>query len=175
MNSKWLISIAYLIISLVVNVAQADIQKIIPSKTSFQVTSGDIVEFDLNYSSSSPVQTTGLGLKLNYDSSKLLLVNISEVFSIGKLAQSIDAKKTANGELRGADLTDKTINIAWISLNGKWPGADNIGVRLLRVKFKVVEELTSLTTININGEASVDNIFSTTPVVVTPIKKLTAF
>lgn len=175
MNSKWLISIAYLIINLVINIAQADIQKIIPSKTSFQVSSGDIVEFDLDYSSSSPAQTTGLGLKLNYDSSKLLLINISEVFSTGKLAQSIGTKKNGNGELEGSDLTGQVINIAWVSLNGKWPGADTAGVKLMRVKFKVVEELDSSTTINISGEASADNIFSTTPVVISPIKKSTAF
>lgn len=173
MNNKWLTSVACLVTYLVSITVYAETQEIVPSKTSFQAASGDIVEFDLNYSSASPDQTTGLGLKLNYDSRKLTLIDISDVFTKAKLAQATGVKKVSKGNAKSktTDPTDKTINVAWASLNGKWPGTEKAETKLLKVKFKMIDDFTSPTTISFTGNASAGNTFSATPVEITPINK----
>ena len=79
-------------------------QAVFPTQASIEASSGDTVGFTVKYSSSSPQDTTGLGLKLYYDSSKLTLLSVSDVFAKDKIAQS-DGDDTSNG----VDTTPPTI------------------------------------------------------------------
>ena len=147
--------------------AYADTQTITTSQADFNVSPGDTIEFDVTYAYSGPSYTTGLGLKLYFDSSKLSLLEVSGVFPIDKIAQSESAD---SGDGDGDSATDKKLNVAWTSLSGKWPGSDNAGTKLYTIKFKVEEGFSSSTVINFTGDASAGNTFSASPVAISSYK-----
>ena len=140
-------------------------QSIFPTQSNFEVVSGDTVSFTVKYSGSSPVNTTGLGVKLYYDSSKLTLQGISNVFAKDKIAQS-DGDDTSDGD--GNAATDKKVNVAWAGLSGNWPGAASGDTSLFSVSFTVAAGFNAATSIGFTGDASAGNTFSATPVSITP-------
>ncbi len=170
MRINYLLATVFIVVSLLSTLANADIQTVIPSQTRFQVDSTDIIKFSVNYSASSPNQTTGLGLKINYDSGQLQLIEVSEVFSKDKIAQAEEVKKTTE-----TDASNKSINIAWVSLNGSWPDSlattASEGTKLLTVTFRVTDGFVSPTTIFMTGNASAGNNFQSTPIVIDPRSK----
>lgn len=147
--------------------ALADTQTITPSKINFKAKTGDIVEFDVNYASSSPHETTGLGLKLNFDSNYLSLLDVSDVFAKGKIAQATDVKNQSTlKRSANKNATEKVIKIAWLSPAGDWPGVRGKATKLLKARFKVTHDLSSQTSIHFSGDTSAGNTFSATPVTI---------
>jgi hypothetical protein len=62
---------------------------------------------------------TGLGLRMHFDSSKLSLKELSNIFSAGALSHQVqDDTLDFDGDPR----TDRFINIAWMDPWGGWPG-----------------------------------------------------
>jgi hypothetical protein len=64
---------------------------------------------------------TGLGLRMHFDSSKLSLVELSNIFSPGALQHQVQEDTL---DFDGDPKTDRYINIAWMDHMGSWPGTD---------------------------------------------------
>lgn len=164
MNNKWVISVLGGINFFVTNMACASTQTIFPSQTTFKVSPNDTVAFLVKYSSSSPDSTTGIGIKLYFDSSKLKLSEITNIFT-DKLAENM-SNDSNNGDNDTA--TDQLLNIAWVNMSGSWPNTGNVDTTLYKVTFTVTEAFSTLsnTTINFTGNASAGNEFAATPVTI---------
>lgn len=145
-------------------------QTVAPSKTAFDnISSGDLVEFTVQYTASSPRDTTGLGLQLYYDSSKLTFTGISNVFNNGLAGIISENDDTTNGDADAS--TDKQIPAGWFDIGSNWPGAANAGdIALFKVSFTANADFTADTTINITGNASGLNTFASTPVTIAAAK-----
>lgn len=148
----------------------AGTQTISPSQSNLNVSSGDTIEFIIEYSASSPRDTTGVGVQLYYDSSKLTFTGTSDVFAKGQAGGISDADDITNRD--GDTATDKKIPAAWFDIGNDWPGAANPGdIALYKVKFTVNAGFTSDTTINFTGDASGGHVFASTPVKVATLAK----
>jgi len=64
---------------------------------------------------------TGLGLRMHFDSSKLSLVELSNIFSPGALQHQVQEDTL---DFDGDPKTDRYINIVWMDHMGSWPGTD---------------------------------------------------
>ncbi|MCS5588270.1 MAG: hypothetical protein NZ697_07305, partial [Porticoccaceae bacterium] len=128
---------------------------------------GNTVVVTVNYSGGA--STTGLGLRMHYDSSALTLIGTSDVFT----NSPIDADGTPGADSSDSDgnaTTDTYIDFAWASLFGGWPGpsaADPDGQALFTATFEVAEgfESSELTFSASSTAAGYD--FVAPPVVVT--------
>jgi len=79
---------------------------------------GEVVTVSLLYNTSDMTQTSGLGIRVFYDSSQLKVQPTSSYFSDGKIAHAIQE------DIRDLDddpSTNVFINISWASISGKWP------------------------------------------------------
>ena len=135
-------------------------QMILPSQTSYNVSPGDDVEFTVRYTASSPASTTGLGVILYFDSSKLTLLGLSNIYSNSKISDDVSAD-SSNGD--GDSSTDKRVNVAWTSFSGGWPGTSG-DTDLYTIAFTATQSFSSDTTINFTGDASAGHTFGATPV-----------
>jgi hypothetical protein len=79
---------------------------------------GEVVTVSLLYNISDVTQTSGLGLRVFYDSSQLEIQQNSTYFLDGKIAHAIQE------DIRDLDddpSTNVFINISWASISGQWP------------------------------------------------------
>ena len=158
MKNNWIIPTIGLTSLVASSSLFAGVQTIIPSQNEFILSQeGDVVEFLVTYDASSPSDTTGLGLKLFYDSSMVAFSEVTEVFSNSKLAHSIE---TDSSDIDGRNDTDKFFNIAWASLSGGWPGSGSIN--LFKIKFIATQDFNDFSTIDLLGEAAAGHTFSPT-------------
>ena len=93
-------------------------------------------DLDINYSTSDEDNTlTGLGLRIHYDSSKLIWNSFSDILSTDKIAEdSTPQDDTENYD--GDASTDKYLSIAWTNIGGNWPSID-LPTKLLTANFSV--------------------------------------
>jgi len=140
-------------------------QTVTPDIDTFSVLSGDTVDFQLDYSSTAG-DSTGVGVQLSFNSNKLQFIGFSNALESGLLAA--DKSSKADDENKDKDdSTDSTVGIAWMSVEGTWPG-DGSGTSTLGVAhFKVLETSDSVTKINITGDAAAKSKFLAKPVSVT--------
>lgn len=146
------------LILVMMNTVQAGTQSVFPSNQSFKVEHNDIVEFDVLHSTTNPDQTTGLGIKLYFDSSKLELVGFSDVLDKDKIAEAITLD-SRNEDLD--DNTDKVFTIAWANFGSSWPNSSETNTNLFKANFRVTQELSSTSKINLLGDASAENVLVT--------------
>lgn len=101
--------------------------------------------------SDSNTGTTGLGLKIHYDSSKLEFKGFSDVFNTVGTDDSLTAQSSApvddSQDLDSDSSTDKYLNTAWFLNSGGWPGA--VPVDLFKIEFTLkadaaVDDTTTL-------------------------------
>lgn len=165
MINKWLVAgLLFLGIFASASVSSA-IQTISPSQAVFNVSAGDIIEVSIKYDASSPRNTTGIGVQLYYDSSKLTFTGVSNIFSKGVAGSVADIDDVVDRD--GDSSTDKMIPSAWFDISSNWTGGTNPDdVILYKVSFTTKVGVTSNTKINFTGDASGGNTFSSTPVTV---------
>ncbi|CAA6819329.1 MAG: Chitinase (EC [uncultured Thiotrichaceae bacterium] len=140
------------------------LQTVTPSQASFTISPGDIVAFDLLYPEGNPAASTGLGVTLYFDSSKLSFGSITDILSTNFLtADSSPVADTANGD--NDTNTDSTITVAWTDFGSNWPNSA-LPLDLYTVSFTASAGFTSNTVINFTGNAAAGNDFASTPVTV---------
>ena len=88
--------------------------------------------------------TTGLGLRVHFDSSTLLFPDISNIFSSELIARGEIIFDSEN--LDSDASTDQYINFAWASLFGEWPGSAPID--LANITFDIAEGTLGTSAIN---------------------------
>ena len=143
-------------------------QTITPSSTLITANSGDKFDLTLTYSSNSDM-LAGIGVKLFFDSRKLTFNGLQSVFSQGKLAVDLQPKRAADfaDQLEDDDSnTDQFIHLAWMSVDGKWPGEGKLPVDLLTASFSLAEDFSGTSKINFIGEPVNNAVFESQSVVV---------
>jgi hypothetical protein len=88
------------------------------------VTQDDQLEMVVSYRSDDST-TTGLGLRVHYDSSVLALADVANMLT----SDQIDGNATPaddSADFDGNTATDKYIDFAWASLFGQWPGSSEV-------------------------------------------------
>jgi RHS repeat-associated protein len=163
MRNNWFTISCYLVSLLAFQSVFAGTQEIKSSKSNITVKPGDTLDFDVIYTASSPQNTTGLGLRLFYDSSKLTAPVLSNIFQ-KKIAHNIVADDDNSD---GDSQTDKKVNIAWADLNGKWPGT-NADTTLFNIRFTVANNFTAGAKINSRADTSAGNGFIYTQISINP-------
>jgi hypothetical protein len=88
--------------------------------------------------------TTGLGLRVHYDSSALTFVDFSSVLTTDNISSS-DAASDDTDNFDGNSATDKFVSANWASLFGNWPGA--LTADLLTVNFTAADDETLTSTL----------------------------
>ncbi len=153
------------VLLLAANDVSAATQTITPSQASYSVSAGDTIEFDVLYPDTNPAESTGFGLNLHFDSSKLDFVSMTDVFSINILA-SDSAPVMDNDDSDGNAETDSRLNVAWVDFaSGQWPGQANLPATLYHVKFTASEGFTSDTVISFTANTGL-NTFASIPVTI---------
>jgi hypothetical protein len=95
--------------------------------------------------------TTGLGLRIHFDSTQLSVASLEGVFATDNIFSSADARSD-DGDDDNDSTTDKYIEITWASLYGNWPGA--VPVDLATITFDIAEGATGSSTINIEKSSN---------------------
>jgi hypothetical protein len=97
--------------------------------------------------------TTGLGLRVHFDSSQLSLSDISGVLSTDNLVTpTLDDINTDTDNLDNDVNTDSYVNIGWASLFGTWPGAES--AELATLVFDIAEDATGSSAINLAASSN---------------------
>ena len=96
-------------------------QIVTPNPTSGEfAANGAAVSFTAVYTTNPSGPTTGLGLRMLFDSSQLTFVNLTNVFATSKVAEDLVPVADA-GDIDGDPTTDFLINVAWTDIGGAWP------------------------------------------------------
>ena len=97
-----------------------------------EILDGESTTLTVSYTTSGEVQTTGLGLRLHFDSSAVscdhsAVSNLLAESSIG--FQLLDDTDNFDAD----DATDKYFNSAWVNVAGAWPSTASLPVSLFSV------------------------------------------
>lgn len=138
--------------------ALATEQKVTPSETTVQSSSGETVEFSLNYEAQN-AKLAGLGLSLYFNHAELEFLGFPYCLKNGK----VGSDKTANEDKKDKDKnpkTDRFVNVAWLSVDSEWPG-DEVAqpLALCSVKFKVNKNFKGEAQVSLKGEAAEGETF----------------
>jgi hypothetical protein len=95
--------------------------------------------------------TTGLGIRVHFDSSVIDVDDISDTLLTNKIALgSFDAD---DSDLDGDVSTDQHISFAWASLSGTWPGTEG-PVDLATITFDINVNATGISAINFTASSA---------------------
>ena len=141
-------------------------QIVTPSQTSITLTDNHAFDYQLRYSVTAPetLSSTGLGLRIHYNSRALTLVSTSNLFALGVQPVGEVQDDLANDD-QDSD-TDKYFVVAWLDTNAQWPTSTNPS--LLTASFKPISGFIGVTYIRASATATVYKAsFSSTPMKIT--------
>jgi hypothetical protein len=127
---------------------EAGTQMVVFSSDNIVVSPGQSAELELHYDvPDGAKKTTGLGLRIHYDSRVIASLGFLETYGEGLLAEDEAAQDDVK-DLDNDPVTDKYIGVAWMAIRGDWPGSvelpSELGRILLRVRVDAVEATTYL-------------------------------
>ena len=97
--------------------------------------------------------TTGLGIRVHFDSSAINVHGVSDLFGQGLLSPSSDPVADANNH-DGDTNTDQHITLAWASISASnWPGLDG-PVDLATITFDIDQNATGSSAINFTASSN---------------------
>lgn len=141
-------------------------QSVKPSLSTLFADSQSSIPLNLTYTVTAPntENTTGLALRVHYDSSALEVVSqtpyTKQLQPIGLLS---DDTENLDGDLS----TDKYWVLAWVDLNAAWPGSAQTPLNLLSSNFRTKAGFVGSTSIRLTAASTADNTsFQTSPLVV---------
>ena len=121
--------------------ATADSQDLTTSPLSFSVDAGSTgLEVTVSYDTTpTGLQTTGAGISIFYDSSKLTFVSLAETYdeNLIQATRTPDSVVADSADLDSNSATDKRAIIAYTSFTGAWPDEDDSDrpLELFKVSF----------------------------------------
>ena len=105
------------------SVAQAQTQDITPNPVTQQAPNGQAFSFDVMYNTSNGANTTGLGLRIYWNSSKVTFNGITNTFDVSR--QPYDATFACQDDSISDDDGDPNTNcyfiVAWVDSSVNWP------------------------------------------------------
>ena len=117
--------------------ADAETQVVTFSPEELVVLPGESGILVLDYSvSDGEKQTTGLGLRIHYNSRAITSLSLQDVYWEGLIAQA-EAARDDVGDLDNDPLTDKYIGIAWMNVTGDWPKFAEFPTELGRIVLEI--------------------------------------
>ncbi len=153
MNVRFIPRILLFIMSVSFGVFAQNEQVITPTPSSLSVLPNTPVVFDVIYSTNPVDQlTTGLGLRIHFDSSKLEFVNLTSVLDNKHSATSLIQDDTVTGANFDNDTsTSNFVNVLWFDFNPTWPGTGD--TVLFRANFTAKADFSGTTAINFSASA----------------------
>ncbi|MBF0190918.1 MAG: hypothetical protein HQL99_07165 [Magnetococcales bacterium] len=138
-------------------------QSLAPSVNTQTITPGTSVSVTIQYATANPAQTqtTGLGVWLHYDSSRLTFDGFTQLLHseerlgadrrfalIGRETTPVEDAEDRDGDRS----TDQKVGVAWASLDGQWPGVDHAWpVTLFTARFRVAEGVSGRTMVRLSA------------------------
>jgi hypothetical protein len=115
------------------------------------VSAGDSVTLTVSYQSTDSALTTGLGLRVHFDSSKLLPGDVADLLATGLAG---DAQfQDDSSDLDNDSSTDKFLNTGWFDFGGSWPNGVDLPVNLYSLPFTAQSGFTA-TTVNFSKSSN---------------------
>ena len=175
MKNRFTTQLAGLASLAITSAAFAGTQSIATSQESFDVSPGDTVQFSLIYQEGNP-ETSGLGMQIYFDSSKLELIETSDVLETPLTLISPENGNppdldSSNGD--GDASTDSKIVSSFVSFNSPFLSAAEMPATLLTVEFKVKDSFASNTLINFTGSPGAGHVLAL-PIVSVNFKDIVA-
>ncbi len=132
--------------------ALAGEQVVTPSASARVVAPGQPVTIMVGYRTAAPVDDTlsGLGLRLHYDSRQLTFSGVVVDETRALLTQD-DSPQADAGDLDGDAATDRAFNVAWLDVDGNWPGIGRAPLTLYRVTFVTTPSFAGSTTLRFSS------------------------
>ncbi len=143
--------------------AASNSQIVTPSVEEIDVVPGGTVQFDVNYETSNGANSTGMRLRMHFDSSRLDYRGVHNVLSNGKAGVQVQDDTT---DLDGDAATDKFLNVLWVDINGSWP--NELPTRLFTAEFGTADNLAEETVVRFSGEPAIGYTLDATDVSVSP-------
>ncbi|MDI9569428.1 MAG: hypothetical protein QM278_01635 [Pseudomonadota bacterium] len=116
---------------------QAGTQSVVMSPGNLSLGPGQTGEITLSYNvTSGPSKTTGLGIRICYDSRVIEKISIEDPYGEGLVA--VDAAPVADSKnIDEVLITDQHIGAAWVGVAGDWPAMMKLPVQLGKIVVKV--------------------------------------
>ena len=115
------------------------------------ISAGDSVTLTVSYQSTDSALTTGLGLRVHFDSSKLLPGDVADLLATGLVG---DAQfQDDSSDLDNDSSTDKFLNTGWFDFGGSWPNGVDLPVNLYSLPFTAQSGFTA-TTVNFSKSSN---------------------
>lgn len=124
------------LVPVVLGLAHANVfaasQSVSTSVSAQEIAEGDQVTVSVTYQATDDSLTTGLGLRLHFDSSKLSGGEVADLLAVDKIgAQFLDDVSDFDND----ESTDKFYSTNWASFSGAWPTGEEFPVTLYSLTF----------------------------------------
>jgi len=149
------ILVAMLIVASLAFSGQTGIQVVTLTPNEIALKQGESTEFVIEYNVlDGERQTTGLGLRIHFDSSAIAFLFFQDTYTGGLLAQDETAQNDVN-DLDNDPLTDKFVSIAWLGINADWPKSKQLPIKLGTIVLQAHKNRgASSTTLNVNSSST---------------------
>jgi hypothetical protein len=137
------------------------IQRIASDSSFYDVSANNPITIPFSYQALDNLKTTGVHLRMHYDSSQLTFVGLSEVFASsftsaellydGPFEEESDGSRTFAAGFDGDSETDSYVNVLWFDPAGTW---DSSIATLFAAEFLPKEEFSGQTSIRFTGNAT---------------------
>jgi hypothetical protein len=114
------------------------------------ISPGELITLTVMYTSTNNELSTGLGLNLHYDSTKLFQAMPENILEIDNLGYQFSQDTE---DLDGSSSTDKLFKVNWAALNGNWPAGYDLPVTLFTITFKATDSFSD-TALNFSASSS---------------------
>ncbi len=140
-------------------------QTVTPSSAALEVAPGGTFQFDVDYDTSNGAKSTGLRLRMHYDSSVLTYRDLHHELSSGMSGvQVLDDDQNLDQDAT----TDKYLNVLWVDINGSWP--DVLPSRLFTAEFETSDNFSADTAVRFTADPAIGYTLDATDIVVSPVQ-----
>lgn len=143
-------------------------QVITPTQTTLSLSSGSNFSYIPLYNVTTPTTTnsTGLGMRIHFNSQALQWQGVTERFANGVLPLSDIMSDSEN--LDNDATTDQFVIAAWVDTTAQWTATKALPLPLLQAQFQAVSGFSGQTVIRTTAIATADDTtFTSTPMMVT--------
>ena len=158
--------LCFLLLCLTGTMVLAQQQVVTPQPANLTTLSGAAVSFDVSYNTSNNSPTTGLSLRMHFDSSRLSFTNLANPLEMNLLPNLPVVEDDIN-DLDGDPDTDRFVLMVWVDTGSGWPGV--IPESLYTAHFSVSAGFVSTTRIRFSAETANGYIFDAMPVQIDPL------
>jgi hypothetical protein len=163
MKNIRLVSLAGLASCIASSTLFAATQHIVSSPSNFNASAEEVVELSLLYSEGSP-ETTGVGVQIFFDSTKLEFVDTNDLLE--STFTHISPVFADDTDLDSSDETDSKVVTSFGVPSGIFIASEDMPSSLLTVTFKAKDSFDSATVINFTGVAAAGHEVAFTPVAI---------